>query len=229
MDANSRLEQTSPPLSVDGGYTHACGSYSSCTASDTEQAFGPADSMTAACDAFLSFPPQPPHDLPPVYRGSARIADSLERRLTCTANLTIVPATPTRLTAARSTFLVWAPRAGSLRIDPAGLLAGSARRAKKPKKRKPALFRAVKRTTHGPGAVAVTPALSKAARKTLARRHRLTVTAIVRFTPAGGGRAIRKVQTVMLTRPAHLPTCRGLKIPKGHTITPCLPRSAKRR
>jgi hypothetical protein len=229
MYANSRLEQTSPPLSVDGGYTHLCGSYSSCTASDSEQAFGPADSMTAACDAFLSFPPEPPHNLPPVYRGSARAANSLERALTCTANLTIIPATPTRLTAARSTFLVYAPRAGSLRIDPAGLLATGTRRTKKPKKKKPALFRAVRRTTRGPGVVAVTPALSKAARKTLARRHRLTVTATVRFTPAGGGRSTRKVQTVTLTRPPHRPTCRGLKIRKGQTLTPCLPTSAKRR
>ena len=243
--ANSRLEQASPPLTVSGNYTHQCGTGDACSTRDVERAVGPAPSLSATClaralpiyhDAHNALsvaigggsggsgsgssyvaPTRPP----PGSGDASRVVRDLE----CSARLEIESAPPARLTALRGTTLsTFLPSAGKL------VLSGSGGRATSPREaaaRARAPFATLTKVVTGPGAVAVTPSFSPAARKTLARRHRLTVTVKATFTPSGGGAATTTTRRITLRPAPRRPRRCPARVTSRRKLTGCVARGLK--
>ena len=126
-----------------------------------------------------------------------------KRVVHCSATLKIEPAVPLKVVVGGTTASTQAPGPGRLTVTaPAGSngRAVAAAAKKKRKRRWPAIapFRAnVKQA----GAVTIKLKLSKPAKRTLARRHKLSLPLKLSFKPVGGGKALSRKQRVTLRQP----------------------------
>jgi hypothetical protein len=154
---------------------------------------GAGDAIDASCEAGgAAF--NPGHTVR--GRDDARVA-------TCTATLTIEPAAQLILVVGGANGALLAPGAGALAIvvAPGGhprVVAAAA----KPKPKPPVAPLHIK--VKEPGVVKFRFKLSKAAKRTLTRRHKLTLKLKVSFKPAGARTATVRTQHVTLTHSAPL-------------------------
>jgi Tol biopolymer transport system component len=199
--ANSRLEQTSPPLTASGRFSKSCITVKNCSATDTQQAMGRAP-MVSTCSALVTVPTGPGYVNPPHYFIGAAGGSM---KLGCRATLKISPAPAYKLYGSAGKLATFLPSAGRVTVTALGGVTGAAVQ----KKHHPApIFKPIARTASGAGAMVFAPKLSAAAKRSLNRKHRLGVRVRVAFTPRTGGKKVTKTQKVTLRPQAKRPrTC----------------------
>jgi hypothetical protein len=126
-----------------------------------------------------------------------------KRVMHCSATLRIEPAVPLKVVVGGTSASTQAPTPGRLTVTaPAGasgrVVASAA--AKKRKRRRPPVAPFHANVKHA-GAVTIKLKLSKAAKRTLTRRHKLALRLKLSFKPAGGGKATIRTQRVTLRQP----------------------------
>jgi hypothetical protein len=157
-----------------------------CTARTSGTRLGADDGLALSCgaDVFAKTLRDPyPSELGP---------DSA-RSLVCDGSIKVTPAEGLGAVAQGGSVSIYSPGSGLVGVGPAG---GGGKVA--PAKGKPT-FKAVNLSAAGPGPVTFKPKLSKAAKKTLKKKHTLKLKLAVTYTPEGGGEATSKTATVKLT------------------------------
>ncbi len=225
--ANSRLEQTKPPLTVSGRFSKSCRTITDCSATDFQTAMGRAP-MVSTCSALVTVPDRPGYvQVPPRYKPSASAA-AASLKLGCTATLKISPAPAAKLYATAGRLTTFLPSAGRLTISPLSGKSSAAakKKAKKKKKRTPA-FRTFAATVSSAGAIAPALKLSKAAKRTLKRKRKLRISVRVKFVPRAGGATVTRTQTLILkAQPKRPRRCVRHKRKRGRPKV-CVPRNLR--
>jgi Tol biopolymer transport system component len=225
--ANSRLEQTSPPLTVSGRFSHSCRTVTDCSADDNEQALGRAP-MVSTCSALVTVPSRPGYvQVPPRAISKPSRAAAASTKLGCSATLKISPAPAAKLFVTAGRVTTFLPAAGRLTVSPLSGKSSAARKKKaKKKRRRAAAFRPIAATVSGAGAIAPALKLGKSAKRTLKRKRRLKVSVRVKFVPRSGT-TITKTQTLILKPQAKRPRRCVRHKRRGGRPKVCVPRNLR--
>jgi hypothetical protein len=183
----SRANCQSDPKAVDADKDVAC------PASTSVSVVG--NGQSALVDCLPGWPYRSPSD--------KRRGPDGKRVMHCSATLRIEPAVPLKIVVGGTKASTLAPGPGQLTVTAPTGASGRAvatAAAKKRHGRRPPIspFHA---NVHQAGAVTIKLKLSKAAKRTLARRHKLPLRVELSFKPAGGGKATKRTQRLTLRQP----------------------------